>query len=517
MPESVYVSYNGKRSVENEFYFIMYKEHRCQADRTVRILRAPSVTVSGFEGLLKIPRQTKEQQDAQLKAAAEKLVHSLCVTADWSVDYYYESRTGKLSLVLTCVAQNLREDFSIKISAQNFICGSTDTAVPAILNVHTDGFAELFGDFAAYDDYYRTVSIYYAPCVTKLEGFMKGGGVCTERLFANPCENPLTISWQIEGNGRIEHTLEKNGYYIQRASAVNSVEDLVDADACYTLRASNQKGFSDWRQLRVTVTGWRKAGQAEDLLSDGDSLSDLAGIVRYQDSYYCYKKAVLYQSTDGCRWTGYSNNPLDDADRKACTAVGLYGDSLYLMTGKPGGRLTVMRYDFRAGKWMSAPAGQNCISMDGHLAFSKKGGCYGQTTACGMAVSGCDMENDWASWKEEQYDIMSDHQPAVCSDLCFWKDSYYAVIVAADGKYYVYKCSERVQEALAAGAAGSGPVRLLPTINRLMAVGNGWMSDLETKQAADQYFPPAGAGMCTGSDQTSVFGIFSDGSFWIYE
>lgn len=519
MPERLYISYSPDRTLENEFYFVIYKQYRSQACQGTAILQSPFITINGFEQLVRIPQKTKEEQDAQIEAAGRRFVGQLSVDPSWAAACHYDSATENLAVVLTCTEPDLAADFKVRIFTDNFICSLADTHQPVILTIHTEGFEELFGDTEKYSDYQVCIHGAYAPCITEFK--VRCGGVdYTDQVYVNPrFDNPLTFHWKIMGNGKLEHTLQKGDTYIKAASTADTIEDTVDAAVVYTLDADNLKGFTDWAQISVAITGWHKAGSVVGLPGDARTARDIAGVARYGNAYYCYSSAVLYRSEDGCRWTEYSKNTEAGEGKRPCTACRLCGDSLYIMAGNVGERLKIMRFHFADKQWEISPAYQNCVSADGHLAFSAKYSYYAQTAALGMVVSGHDDKSDWFQWNRINFDITPEGKRALYSDLCFWKDRFYAVILCDDEKFYFYECREETEEALfVCEAGGKGRISLLPTANRLFVAVNGRLYDTDTREAADSCFPPAGeGGCCLGSDQEGIFGIFGDGNFWIYK
>ena len=519
MPEQLYVSYRPDRTLENEFYFVIYKQYRSPARQGKGILQSPFITINGFEQLVRIPQKTKEEQDAQIEAAGRRFAGQLSVDPSWAAACHYDSDTENLAVVLTCTEPGLAADFKARILTDNFICSVADTHQPVILTVHTEGFEDFFGDTEKYSDYQVCIHGAYAPCITEFTA--RCGGIdYTDQVYMNPdYDNPFTLHWKIMGNGKLEHTLWKDSKFIKAASAVDTIEDTVDAAVVYTLDADNLKGFTDRAQISVDITGWHKAGRVEGLPGDDRAWRDMAGLVKYGNAYYCYSHAVLYRSGDGCKWAEYSKNA-EAAERKwQCTACRLYGDSLYIMAGNVGERLKIMRFYFPDKKWEISPAYQNCVSADGHLAFSAKYSYYGQTVASGMAVTGHDNESDWFRWNKSNFDITADGKQALYSDLCFWRDRFYAAILCDDERFYLYECREDMEEALFVCEAGrKGRISLLPTINRLLIAVNNRLYDAGTKNVADGYFPPLGEeGCCLGSDQEGIFGVFGDGNFWVHK
>lgn len=513
MPELLYISYREDRTVENEFYFMVYKQYAFGQSRRGNILQSPLVTINGFEQLVAIPQKTNEEQEAQIKEAARRLIDQLSVDPSWNASYCYDRDTGNLAIVLTCTEPNLSADFRVKIFTDNFICSHSDTHQPVVLTIHTEGFAELFGE-EEYSDYNVNMQAVYAPCITEFKACC-GGTEYETQVYVNPAyDNPITLRWELTGNGRLEHTLQKNGRYIKAAATVGRIEETVTESAVYTLTVENQKGFADQDQIFVDITRWRKAGKAEGL---GENLADIVGIVKYENYYYCYQNAVLYQSADGCRWTEFSKNMEVSKEKFQCSACELHENHLYVMAGNAGKRLKIMRFSFKDKKWEVSSAYQNCISADGHLAFSQKYSYYAQTVVSGMTVSGHGSESDWIHWNQKNFTITTDEQNALYSDLCFWKDRFYAAILCEDEKFYLYECREDIEDALFVGDAGGvGRIHLLPTTNKLLIAVREQIFDAETKKPIGGYIPPAEEGnFCLGSDKTELFGIFSDENFWV--
>lgn len=519
MPEQLYVSYQSDRTVENEFYFVIYQQYSAIAYSGQNILQAPFVTIHGFEQLVRIPQKTKEEQEAQIMAAAERFVDQLSIDPFWTVTYHYDRDTEELAMILTCTEPELSADFKVKIFTDNFICNCTDTHQPVVLTIHTEGFEEVFGETEKYSDYRVSIRTVYAPCITE---FMLccGDSEYTGQVYVNPeYDNPITLHWNIVGNGRLEHTLQKGNQYMKAASAADRITDTVDASVIYTLEVENQKGFRDMEQISVDITGWHKVGGVEGLFQDVQGIQDLAGIVRYENYYYCYMHPVLYQSTDGCKWIQASENTAMSKEIFDYTTCSLHENSLYVMAGNVGNRLKIMKYCFRDRKWEASSAYQNCVSADGHLAFSQYYSYYGQTVVTGMSISGHDDESEWMYWNRNNFAITTDGQQARASDLCFWKDQFYAVILCEDGNFYFYECRDKIEDALfVCEAGGAGRIHLLPTTNKLFIAVNGRLYDAVNKKPADVYFPTAERDdFCLGSDKTEIFGIFNDGNFWIYK
>lgn len=541
IPERVYVSYDPDRTVKNEFYFTIFKEFpsdksKIETDKE-KILQSPKIYIQGFEQFLKIKQPTPQQQEAQIIEAVQKFIDSLVYMDSvnrvsnasrgsnaslWSVDYTYDRSTESLSIVITYTDTELASDFFVKFSSSDFICNTRETQKALVLTIHTEGFETVFEDAKEYQDYRISSEVQYAPCITK---FMAkyGQNEYENSLFVSPMwDNKLELNWSIAGNGRIEHTLEKDGVYLTKASVVDAIEDSIDRNALYTLRADNQRGFTDVAQLSVRVTNWHREGEVKGLLkSEERSIAEGKGaeLFLYNKKYYCYREKMLYESQDGCDWKEYSENMLcPTEDGFVCMAGKLYGQFLYIMGGVLGKRLKIMRFDFVTNQWSCESAYQNCISSQGRFAFSSQLQYYAQVTPNGISVCGHRAEDDWRKWNQESFEITPQGYTIKMADLCFWKDSFYAVVLGEDGNCYFYKCDEEIEEALfEISAKTADKVTLLPTRNHLYILIKEGIYTAISGTRADEFFPPAGEQFWLGSDSEHVFGIFSDNNFWIYE
>lgn len=511
MPGKLYISYDSKRTLENEFYFIIYKEYRKTKKLAKNILLSPQIFIRGFGQLLKVPQKTPEEQEAQLKAAAKQFLGNLSLEPGWSADYVYDRETENLAIVLACTEEDLPEDFKVKLFTDSFLCHYADTHEPVVLTIHTEGFAQLFGE-EDYMDYQISLQAVYAPCITEFK-IRCGGDDYGNRLYVNPqYDNPVTLHWKIMGNGKLEHTLQKGNLYLPEAPAVDEIEDQVTCPVVYTLQAENRKGFSDMKQIEVKLTGWHKAGNVEGLPFG------LAGIAKYRSSYFSYKHPVLYQSGDGCQWVEYSRNTETAQESFPVTNCGIFENKLYVMAGTVGGRLRVFAYDFAEKTWENTHAHQYCISENAHMAFSKEYHYYGQTQNQGMIVAGYNRMSTSRHWNECMFSITTEEESCY-SDLCFWRDRFYAVILCKNKWFYVYECKEELEDAIFSYHVGEvAPIRLLPTTNRLFILVNGKMFDLVSRKELDEFVPSNDkAPICLGSDKRGLYGIFSDKNFWVYQ
>lgn len=519
MPERVYVSYQAKQTLENEFYFTIYKEYQGENRQNKEILTSPIVTISGFEQLLIIPKKDKKEQEEQIREAAERFIQNLSVPSLWGADYVYDSDNVKLSIRLKCMDQELKSDFKIKAATNRMICNSSDTQKPVVLTVHTEGFEEIFGESEKYQDYRTDIDVVYAPCITKFEA-VYDNQTYSEQVYVNPdYQKMLTLSWEYVGNGRLEHTLRRADVYIKEASAVSSIEEVVENSVIYTLRVDNQKGFSDIAQIQVDVTGWRRIGKVTGLFTDPSVWKEDVRLHCYKENYYCYRNEILYRSRDGCAWEECSKNTLSgQGEKPEVTATQIFGSMLYVMEGHTCERLRIMRYHFEDDRWEAARAHQNCISADGHLAFSSRKSFYAQTVGSGISVSGHDEECEWMYWNREHFQVDTQGREAVNSDFCFRGKSFYAVILCSDGRFYLYECREEQEEALwSCDAEGADKMIFLPTVNHFFIATPKGLFDADKKQRVKDFFPPTDNGFWMGADREGVAGIFSDGSFWEYK
>lgn len=511
MPEKLYISYDSNKTLENEFYFVIYKEYRKTKKMTKKIILSPQIIIRGFEQLLKVSQKTPEEQEAQLKSAAKQFLDNLSLEPYWSADYTYDRETQNLAIVLTCTDEDLPGDFKVKLFTDCFLCHRTDTHEPVVLTIHTEGFEQLFSD-EDYTDYQVSVQVVYAPCITEFK-ILCGGDDYDKQLYVNPqYDNPVTLHWNIMGNGKLEHTLLKGNVYLPEASAVDEIEDQVTCSVVYTLQAENQKGFSDTKQIEVKLTGWHKVGNVEGLSFD------MAGIVKYKGSFYIYKHPVLYQSSDGCKWIEYSKNTETSQESFPVTNCGLFENELYVMAGTVGRRLKIFTFDFTKKTWENTFAHQYCLSTNAHMAFSQEYHYYGQTQNQGMIVTGYNSMSTSRQWNECMFSITTDEESCY-SDLCFWRDRFYAVVLCKNKWFYVYECRAELEDAIFSCEVGEiAPIRLLPTTNRLLIIVNGKMFDLESRKELEEYVPSNGKDIiCLGSDKLGLYGIFSDKNFWIYQ
>lgn len=528
IPEIVYVSYNPQRTVENYFSIILHKEYIKPEDVAPSksiIIDTPTIYIRGFE-------QFFEKEKAI--SSAERFIQSLVLgdmkhtsDSDWKVEYQYNDGDRTLDILIKYMGDELSQNFAMKISSDSFVCSNKDTQNSITLTVDANEFSTLFGENPDdYISYTITTALYYAPCITK---FTAGydGITYSKSLFVNPSHaNEVELSWSIAGNGRIEYLLSKNNHGISNGSSVvGSITDKVEesTDCTYTLKADNKMGFTDYSQIEMKITNWRRAGTVSGLFNDSDSFDPGKNSMRifsYRNNYYCYRKATLYKSTDGCIWELASENttPLtrDDTGRVAC---GLYDDEFYIMSGIPGSKLKITVCDFRDNKWKASSAHQNCASEDGSLAFSGKLHYYAQTTPLKVRLTGHESDSDWNKWNSLILDIhVNEGNKPICSDICFWKDMFYVVILRDDGYFYLYKCNEEIESPLLTGRMSKKDrIFLLPTINKLFIAAKGVLYDTHSEQTVDDFLPPAEGEPWLGSDDNSVFGVFPDKGFWIYK
>lgn len=530
-PENIYLSYLADRTIENEFYFSLYKQYRssprAESSKKNAILYSPTIIISGFEKLIKIKQETPQEQKEQLTAAAKHFVDSLSFgdmsatrAADWTVKYSYDDDTQGVSIVIILADSDLSQEFTIKFSSNHFVCNTVDTHNDILLKVHTEGFDAVFDDADDYQDYHVNIHLRYAPCIAKFTALYDG--VTYQKCLAvNPTHSKtVELAWEIAGNGKIEHSLQKGDKYLLAAASANVISDTVEQAVRYTLRADNQKGFTDTAQIEVRMTRWQKVGAVSGLLDQtktDDPARRTAQIIFYHGNYYCYQGTSLYQSSDGCAWTVFSTNTEQPADVEVpCLASELYGDVFYAMGGTVGGRLKLTMYDFTTGKWNYFSAYQNCISADGTLALSARKSYYAQTAAYGIRISGHDASDDPTHWNRESFSIDTEAK-TVCSALCFWKDSFYSAVICDDDKLFFYKCSSEMEDAVfSVDTEKSQQILLLPTTNKLFIAVKNHLYDTASGAALDDLLPSAENAILLGSNQSSIFGIFPDENFWIY-
>ena len=525
MPKKVYVSYKPDRTVDNRFFFTVYKEKITSPDKHDRgeqdkdkILSSPTVTINHFERLLKVTQETADEQAKQFIGDFHLDESSL-----WSMDYTYNGKTGNLAIILKYAGTDLDEKFKVTLSTNDFICTCEDTHEDVILGIHTEGFNDIFGE-EEYSDYQVSLQAAYAPCITEFK-ITCGGVDYYDSLWFNPDhDKTFSLSWTIQGDGPLEHLLYKNGELIRSASAEKTIDDTVTEKTVYELRAvtTGQDQYKDIAQITVNITGWHKEGSVEGLPENGTQISCLSGIVRYQNAYYCYKDAVLYRSDNGCKWTVCSTNVEMSGKTYEVTACGCFGDILYVMVGNTGEgqKLRIIKYCFSDGKWENASAKQYCTSADGHLAFSQKYSLYSQSGGRYIVVRGYRNDSPDQSWNEEGYDITVVGN-IVHSDICFWRDRFYVAAICEDKRFYVYEYRADIEDAILSGREEEsdkvGEIRLLPTTNKLILAINGRLFDVMSQGVMEEYIPPVKDGnMCLGSDKEEIFGIFSDGNFWVY-
>lgn len=530
-PENVYVSYLADRTIENEFYFSLYKQYRsstqAKSSRESAILYSPTIVISGFEKLIKIKQETPQEQKEQLTAAAKHFVDNLSFgdmyatrAVDWTVKYNYDDETQGVSIILILADSDLPQDFTIKFANNHFVCNTADTHNDILLMVHTEGFDSVFDDADDYRDYNVCIHVRYAPCIAKFTALYDG--VTYQKCLAvNPTHcKEIELAWEIAGNGKIEHSLQKGDEYLPSAASVNAISDTAERAVRYTLRADNQMGFTDTAQIEVRITRWHKVGAVSGL-PDQDKTVDpvrrTAQILFYHDMYYCYCGTSLYRSSDGCAWCKFSTNTEQPAGVDVpCLASGLYGDVFYAMGGTVGTRLKLTMYNFATGQWSYSSAYQNCISEDGSLAFSSCKSYYAQTATYGIRVSGHDASDDPIHWNRDNFAIET-KEKTVCSALCFWKDSFYSAAICDDDKLSFYKCSSEMEDAVFSVATEkSQQIFLLPTTNKLFIAVKNCLYDTACGAALEDLLTSVEGAVRLGSNQSSIFGIFPDDSFWTY-
>lgn len=531
IPENIYVSYLEDRTIENEFYFSLYKQY--QSSNRVKdlgennILYSPTIVISGFEKLIKIKQGTPQEQKIQLTSAAKRFIDGLSFgemyetrAVDWAVKYSYDEDTQGVSIIFILTGSELPQDFTIKFSNNHFVCNTFDTHNDILLKVHIEGFDSVFGDADDYRDYNVSIHVRYAPCITKFTARYEG--VTYQKYLAvNPIHSKsVELAWEIVGNGKIEHSLQKGDEYLLSAASKNVVLDTVERAARYTLRADNQQGFTDIAQIEVRITRWHKVGTVSGLFDQGNTIATArrtAQILFHDDKYYCYCGISLYQSSDGCAWSVFSTNTEHPASVDfPCLVSGLYEEIFYAMSGTVGGRLKLTMYNFTTGEWSESSAYQNCISTDGSLAFSCCKSYYSQTATNSIRISGHDSSDDPIHWNRENFAIETDAK-AVCSALCFWKDSFYSAVICDNDKLSFYKCSSEMEDAIfSVNTEKCQQILLLPTTNKLFIAVNNLFYDTASGVALDDLLPSADGAVCLGSNQSNIFGIFPDDSFWIY-
>lgn len=516
MPQYVYASYTNTDVVNNDFYFTIYREAE-EIQRGGILRPALEVRVGGFEKLMTDPQTPPEQRKEQLKNAAEKLLDDLSSSEDWTKKYVYDEESGELSFVFASMTEAPSGYFTKEFFTDRFICFKNGSFESVLVHIQAWEYSP-GGEGTKVCDCYRNIHIYYPPSITEFDITYAGEGGL-KKAFVNPVyDDRITLAWKMQGNLGMICRLLEGVKEIARPVDNGTLEITVREDADYTLEIRNHIGICVSKQVEVAVTGWHKEGKAEGIpLNTGDGKEEIR-LFPYRDSFYCYEGTSLYRSGDGLKWEVAAVNTDPGIKEHDYVACGIQDDHFYVMTGKQEEFLHISRYCFSDKKWESAEVSQHGSSTEAHFAFSSKRGCLAETVLAGISVMECDCPADWREWNANVWNVFVEGCDAVSSDFCFWKDSFYGVILCSDGCFHLYRCQPEIEEELYIQRAEGEKIYLLPTVNQLLILAGGCFYDaMEKKKIKEECMPDMRKGGWIGSGGQKVFGIFADGCFWTYQ
>lgn len=336
----------------------------------------------------------------------------------------------------------------------------------------------------------------------------------------------VTLRWELTSvsNITIDNMDEKTDQAGEGKAVVYPAASGSGGFAEYVLRANGYKGgapASVSRKVTLRHTMWKNAGSQKGYFS-GEVYGNWkynSRIFREGEFYYCYAHPCLYKSGDGLNWEKDSTNNRA-AGQFLCIAADCHDHVVYVMgkEGAEGKRLYISTYDFGTSKWEYAPAYQSWCADIGAFAFSRTGRAYAQTLENGIAIYRC---GDDGKWNRGGAVIAAPAKRTVIGgDYCFYKKTFYAVMLCSDGYVYVYDCEESMEDILLKKKVGKNDrfVSLVPTENSLYIVTASCLANVVDGRAADGFSPmgeEADKRMWLGSDgDGGFFGIYPDKNLW---
>lgn len=295
----------------------------------------------------------------------------------------------------------------------------------------------------------------------------------------------------------------------------------------YTLRAN---GYADKhptlvsKSVTLTATAWKNMGKIScaDLSTALDNLNYNSRILTYKNNYFCYTHPNLYISEDGLVWEKHSVNNCADADF-ICLATGLYEDTIYAMgkNGKTGADLFVSRYAINESKWYYESAIQKCHSDLGSFSFSKDRLAYVQIIENGIMLSRRGEDGNWDAGNS--CILAPTGKKVIGGDYCFYRNTFYAVMLCDDGFVYAYDCDPSMQSILFHVKVHEEDtfVNLIPTANTLYAVTAHHLVNLTKETMIDKFSPMQSfreKRMWVGINiEDKLMGIYPDAYLWIFD
>lgn len=583
IPDKCYISPDPKREFPFPFFFQATCGYLppgtrlpCK-DESVEAVKYPQITISGFERLLGLSKienfidnMTKTGSDWMIKKAAagsdiilkytgDELEPDFCFRA--SAERFISDAQSNAAVTLTVTVKNFpgMEDHSYIVSSKlDYIPWAKaitfDVPNPIVpLNSGIEVNYDYDGDNVDKKLYQNGVltdtarSPYTAvidrPSLFQLDVFNTSGMVDSTQAFVDvkPPQihsfkadagyfsegGAVGLTWETESvSGCLLEPLDKEKDEVRQGGAVVYPHTAGGADAAvYTLRANGYKDrnpYSVSASLSLLKTQWKKCGPAGGYFS-GEVYGSCGGsrLFCHKDKLYCYAHPKIYQSEDGLVWTEFASNTASGAAFN-CIAADYFDGKLYAM-GKEGEacqKLYSVVFDFEQGSWEYFSASQTCSSQSGGFAFSATVKAYAQVLPGGLMIV---ERGDKGNWNAGTSIIpVENGQTAISGDYCFYKNTFYAVMLCASGKLNVYDCSEGMQEMLFTAWAGEKDrfVKLTPAGNSLFLVTGSRIMDVKRQELADCFYPAE----CTEAEEPwigvdkngALTGIFPDKNLWVF-
>lgn len=350
----------------------------------------------------------------------------------------------------------------------------------------------------------------------------------SDRDYFSPGDK-ITLEWEVTSASNVTiDNIDNDKGFADKDSVDVYPQCLQGTDTVtYTLRAN---GYEDKhptfvsKSVTLTATAWKNMGKISctDLTTALDNLNYNSRILTYEDKYYCYIHPDLYISGDGLVWEKHSVNNSADADF-ICLAAGLYEDTIYAMgkNGENGADLFVSRYDINESKWYFKSAMQKCHSDLGSFWFSKNRMLYIQIVENGIMLS---RRGEGGNWNAGNSCILAPTgKKVIGGDYCFYRNTFYAVMLCDDGLVYVYDCDPSMQSILFKVKVHEEDtfVNLIPTVNTLYAVTAHRLVSVKEETIIDRFSPMQSfknKRMWVGINiEDKLMGVYPGAYLWIFD
>lgn len=586
IPNKCYISADYERDFPCEFYLKIAYGNIPKENITITTESAesavsyPQITISGFEKLLaddtqfeKFVKELKQSGDLDwtIKKATKSNSIIICYTGvSLKENFFFSASTNSFVLdtkenqtvVLTVTVENFPDiennkySISTKVDYAPFAKSLSFNKSPVELKSNVEVSYEYLGDnvdkilmqngskvdtprspFTAYID---------KPTNFTLWVFNKSGIDDIKQKFLEVFQPQITsftadkdyfskgdaVNLKWSGNSVSNYILdnvnEKTDTLNETDAIVYPVAEKGSYNVEYRLVANGYKGKNPTsvnKTITLTQTSWISKKIKSGYFSTDEAYTKLdfnSRVFCVGKVYYAYAHPNLYKSSDGIAWSIHSTNSKANIDF-ICIATDYNNGIIYAMgnEGKDGERLYISTYDFSKSTWDYLPAYQFCNSTIGSFAFSNQGMYYAQISKEAIIINRRGEDNRW-NVGNKVIKAPKD-QVVIGGDYCFYKDSFYAVMLCENQNIYVYRCQEDMEDILFKKSVDKDDafVSLIATINNLYIVTSRYIIDMRSREVADGFSPMGvekNKRMWLGvNDDDKLIGIYPDKRFWILD